>query len=174
MAVQLRVVNADDWLLWRPVRRAALTDAPDAFGSRLSEWNDAPESSWRERLSIPGALELLAIDVERDVPVGMATGLPAPGASGRAGVISLWVDPAARGRGVASALLDAIARWAADGGAEALALSVMPGNDAARRVYERNGFALSDELGSPLPDGGHEIVMIRELRADPVGRPRQS
>ncbi|TFB67187.1 GNAT family N-acetyltransferase [Cryobacterium sp. Hz7] len=161
MTIELRTVSADDWLAWRSVRLAALNDAPGAFGSRLQEWADAPDNRWRDRLSIPGANNLLAVDIDRNAVVGMATGTPSKDRASRAELISMWVDPAVRGRGVATALITAIARWAASTGATTLALSVMPDNVAARRTYERNGFAV--EPGDVLPGGQRELVMLRDL-----------
>ena len=163
MTLELRAVSADDWRTWRSVRLAALADAPGAFGSRLNDWADAPEDRWRERLSIPGAIDLLAFDADGNAPVGMATGTPDQDNGGRAELISMWVDPAVRGQGVATALITAIARWAAGTGAAALTLSVMPDNVAARRTYERNGFTASDEPGGLLADGRRELVMVRDL-----------
>ena len=130
-------MTADDWQQWRPVRLAALADAPDAFGSRLADWSDAPEDRWRIRLSIPRALDLVAYD--GDLAVGMASGVPGEG--DHAELISMWVDPAARGRGVADALIDAVARWAVETGADVLELAVMPDNARARRTYARLGFS---------------------------------
>lgn len=152
-------MTADDWQQWRPVRLAALADAPDAFGSRLADWADAPEGRWRTRLSIPGALDLVAFD--GDHAVGMASGVPGQG--DRAELISMWVDPAARGRGVADALVDAVARWAVETGADLLELAVMPDNARARRTYARLGFTDSAVPGDALPDGRHEVVMHRAL-----------
>ncbi|TCK66173.1 bifunctional GNAT family N-acetyltransferase/class I SAM-dependent methyltransferase [Curtobacterium sp. PhB136] len=162
MTIELRALTADDWREWRPVRLAALADAPDAFGSRLHDWVDAPEERWRTRLSIPGALDLVAFDGDR--AVGMASGTPGDG--DRAELISMWVDPAVRGRGVAGLLIDAIVRWAARVGAAELELSVMPDNTVARRTYERHGFTIADEPGDLLPDGRHEVVMCRDLATD--------
>lgn len=48
----------------------------------------------------------------------------------------MWVDPAVRGRGVATTLITAIARWAAGTGAVTLGLSVMADNVPARRRAE--------------------------------------
>jgi len=93
----------------------------------------------------------------------MATGTPSKDHASRAELISMWVDPAFRSRGVATALVTAIARWGASTGAATLALSVMADNLAARRTYERNGFAVSDEPGDLLPGGQRELVMLRDL-----------
>ena len=163
MTIELRAMSADDWLAWRSMRLAALTDAPSAFGSRLQEWADAPEERWRERLSIPGAIDLLAFDASENVPVGMATGTPDENNDSRADLISMWVAPAVRGRGVAAALIAAVARWAASSGMATLTLSVTPDNVAARRTYERNGFTVSREPGSLPPGGRRELVMLRDL-----------
>ncbi|MDQ0851335.1 GNAT superfamily N-acetyltransferase [Arthrobacter sp. B3I9] len=73
----------------------------------------------------------------------MATGVPDEDSRSREELISMWVSPAVRGRGVAAALITAVAHWAASTGASMLALSVMPDNVAARRTNERNGFIVS-------------------------------
>ncbi|WP_104166879.1 GNAT family N-acetyltransferase [Cryobacterium sp. N22] len=166
MSIELRAVSADDWRAWRSVWLAALTDSPGAFGSRLRDWADAPDGRWRDRLSIAGAIDLLAVDADGNAPVGMATGTPPQEREGRAELISMWVDPAVRGRGVATALITAIASWAESTGAASLALSVMPDNVAARRTYETNGFTVSEELRDAAPGGQRELVMVRKLSPD--------
>jgi GNAT superfamily N-acetyltransferase len=166
MTIELRAASADDWRDWRSVRLAALTESPDAFSSRLREWADAPGDRWRARLSIPGALDLLAVDLDQNAPVGMASGIPATDRARSPELISMWVDPAVRGRGVATALITAIASWAADSGAATLALSVMSDNVTARRTYERNGFTVFDEPRDPPPSGQCELVFFRDLRSD--------
>lgn len=164
MPIELRVLTADDWQAWSRVRLAALAEAPSAFGSRLADWQDAPEARWRERLSIPGALDLVAVDGDR--PVGMASGVPDEDDADVAELISMWVDPAARGQGVAGALIARVVDWAVAAGRAGLQLSVMPDNAVARRTYERSGFVVLDRPGALLPDGRHELLMRRDLRAD--------
>jgi ribosomal protein S18 acetylase RimI-like enzyme len=161
VTIALRRLSADDWAEWRPVRLAALAEAPDAFGSRLADWQDAPEHRWRTRLSLPGSLDLLA--VEGDRAVGTVSGVPDPDDPAHVELISMWVDPAARGRGVAGLLVRAVVGWAADQGAVDVRLSVMPDNDRARRAYARAGFTATDEPGDLLPDGRRETVMRRDL-----------
>lgn len=161
MTIALRRVTADDWAVWRPVRLAALTDAPQAFGSRLEDWQDAPEHRWRTRLSLPGAVDLLA--VEDDVVVGMASGVPDPDDPALAELISMWVAPDARGRGHVALLVDEVARVLVAQGVAHLELSVMPDNDRARRAYERIGFTATATPGDRLPDGRYETVMRRDL-----------
>lgn len=156
----LHVVTADDWPLWRDARLAALADAPHAFKSRLADWADGGERRWRSRFEMPGAYNVLALREGR--PVGVASGVP--GDNGVSDLRSVWVSPDLRGRGVGDQLVSAVERWARRAGATTLRLTVIPGNEPAIALYRRNGFALTGERGSPLPDGtGWEQVMRKSL-----------
>ena len=55
-------------------------------------------------------------------------------------LVSLWVDPGARGRGVARSLIHAVASWARDRGAEDVVLFVQEANAPGRALYLRAGF----------------------------------
>lgn len=70
-------------------------------------------------------------------------------------VDELFVAPAARGRGVGTAFLAAVARDRPFG-AVAVALDVSPANGRARRLYDRLGFrpAANATLVRPLPPPG--------------------
>ena len=153
--IELRALTSDDWKAWRALRLAALAEAPDAFGSTLAGWQNAPEERWRDRLSIPGALDLIALH-DGD-PAGMATGIP--DGNGSVEVISVWVDPAARGAGVGDALLAEIARWATGSGAAVVRLAVRRDNGPAIRLYERAGFVHAGQS----PDDPSEILMTRAV-----------
>ena len=161
--LDIQVLTADDWPLWRELRLVALAEAPFAFGSRLADWqgDGDREQRWRDRIGLPGSYNVVGLLDGR--PVGMASGVPADRAA-QVELISMWVSPAARGRGVGEALVEDVTRWARAAGAESVRLSVMPGNAAARALYERLGFRFTSELGDPLPDGaGHELIMERPL-----------
>lgn len=161
--VELHVLTSDDWPTWRALRLAALTDAPEAFGSRLADWTGAgdTEERWRERLSIPGAHDVVAsLD---GAPVGMVTGVPT-GDAGVAELISLWVAPPARGHGVADALLAEAVRWAAQRGARTVRLGVAEDNAAATALYVRHGFRHTGEVSGSMSDGvRRELVMAVRL-----------
>lgn len=161
--IELRFLGPDDWPVWRDLRLAALAEAPYAFGSTLAQWqgDGDREERWRDRLAIPGSRNVVAAGA--DGPVGMASGVPG-GQPDAAELISMWVSPAARGRGVGDLLIAEIARWAARRGATVLRLSVMPDNRAAAALYERHGFQDTGEPGDLLPDGvRREVVMAKAL-----------
>ncbi|MGW6059282.1 N-acetyltransferase family protein [Streptomyces sp. NPDC055189] len=160
--IELRTLEADDWLLWRELRLAALAEEPSAFGSTLAQWQGSgdQEERWRARLSIPGARDLVALLDGR--PVGMVSGVPGEGDCVE--LISMWVDAAARGRGVGDCLVQGVERWGAERGAGTLRLCVMPDNLNATALYERHGFADTGELGDLLSDGvRRERVMAKSL-----------
>ena len=147
------------------MRLRALADAPFAFSSTYEEWKGAPESAWRQRLRGNDRYNLVAL--VDGVPSGMASGIAGERAR-TAELISMWVDPAVRGSGLAGELIERIASWAAER-ADELWLAVVPTNGRALALYRRHGFVEVDELGDPLPDGsGHEVLMRRVLRAGRV------
>lgn len=127
-------IGPADWERFRDVRLASLAEAPAAFGSRYADWVDAPAERWQSRLS-QGPLTLLA--QEGMTVVGVVCGQP----TGAAWVelISMWVAPSARGRGVARRLIDAVPAWAA-GQDRSTYLMVLSDNTRARTSYERAGF----------------------------------
>jgi len=49
------------------------------------------------------------------------------------------------GGGTGAALMDAVDRWARERGYRMLSLNVVGGNEAARRFYERRGYALGHQ-----------------------------
>jgi ribosomal protein S18 acetylase RimI-like enzyme len=81
-------------------------------------------------------------------------------------LISMWVSPAGRGRGVGDALVTEIERWARGAGARALRLAVVPDNPHAIHLYERSAFAATGDLGDLMPDGvRRELIMVKPLPA---------
>ena len=147
MDVALTAVGPDDWRRWRALRLAALATSPEAFGSRPADWQGAGEERWRERLA-DVAYNLVA-DLDGE-PAGLAS-VTAPDGDGASRVLSLWVAPAARGRGVGEALLEALIAWAREHGARDVELAVREGNAPAIALYVRLGFV--DAGPEPRPPG---------------------
>ncbi|MGW1294435.1 GNAT family N-acetyltransferase [Streptomyces sp. NPDC002533] len=76
-----------------------------------------------------------------DTSVGCLVVTPLP--HGRAEIKRLWTDPDVRGRGIASALLDAALARAAESGVATVRLSVWEWRTGAVALYERFGFAVT-------------------------------
>jgi GNAT superfamily N-acetyltransferase len=120
--------------VFRELRLAALQEAPYAFGSTLERESAADERNWRERLA--NRTQLVA-EVEGEV-AGMAAGIRSD--EGNAALISMWVAPPARGKGVGARLVNAVLDWAKREGYDSVSLWVTDGNAVAERLYERCGF----------------------------------
>jgi ribosomal protein S18 acetylase RimI-like enzyme len=148
--IERRLLTADDWREWRALRLRALAVDPAAFGSTLADWSgprDA-EERWRRRFADVPVNLLLDLDGE---PAGMVAAVPADDA---VELISLWVAPEARGRGVGEAAIAAVVELA---GNRPVVLSVRAANRPAIALYTRCGFV--DE--GPDPEDPLERRMRR-------------
>lgn len=134
-------VTEQDWRTLRDVRLRALTEAPQAFGSTLERELAFEESTWRER----AAAGRTFLAVRAGQVVGLAGYYAEPGREKERQLVSMWVDPYARGSGAAALLVAAVREAAAAEGARTLTLFVADGNDRARRLYERLGFRSTGE-----------------------------
>ncbi len=96
---------------------------------------------WSERLLLEAAAHpdyTLLAAVEDGKVLGYGGALHAAGESG---VTNIAVFPECRGRGVGTALVNALIREARSRGSAFLTLEVRVSNASARRLYERAGFA---------------------------------
>ena len=113
-----------------------------------------------EKLSEVGVNFIALLDGN---PAGMASGVSGEDATPE--LISMWVSPAGRGKGIGDVLVQAVTRWAWLHGAAVLRLAAAEDNEQATALYRRNGFASTGELPGPLPDGIRmEKVMLKQLR----------
>ncbi|MEV6371493.1 GNAT family N-acetyltransferase [Micromonospora musae] len=163
--IETLVLTEGDWKIWRELRLTALTEAPYAFGSQLADWqgDGDREDRWRSRLAIAGSYNVVAILDGQ--PVGMASGVPTD-RDGVVELISMYVAPVGRGRGVGDHLLHSVEQWARQVGAGTLRLAVVEGNENASALYRRNGFHDTGELGDLMPDGvRREHIMAKPLAA---------
>lgn len=140
--VVVRRLGPDDWPVWRAVRLAALADAPRAFGSSLAREETYGEADWRRWLDPASGLTAVAM-LGEDV-VGAVGGYTPAGADSVL-LVAMWARPELRGRGIGNALVADVLAWARENGWSTVRLRVADGNDAARRLFERNGFAATGE-----------------------------
>ncbi|HUK64428.1 MAG TPA: GNAT family N-acetyltransferase [Dongiaceae bacterium] len=146
----VRRLRADEVALVKTLRLRALAGAPDAFAHTHAEIRAKPDSYWLELIrsvTEPGRHAMFVAQLA-DTPVGMAFGLIDVEHPARAHLGGMWVDPAARGRGVGRALCDAVIAWARERGLVDIVLSVTEGNTTAQALYERQGFALTGRRGA--------------------------
>ncbi len=161
MAVRVeRLVPGDEARL-RELRLTALQADPDAFYRTYAEEVDQPAEFWSAWIARPRTVLLVAVDGGRDVGIGGL--VPDRRVPGELAVITFWVDPSARGRGVARALLDALVRSAREVGAAALTLEVADANETAVRLYATAGFEPTGRTGAFAPPREHVAEHERRL-----------
>ena len=129
-----------------------LRDDADFFSTRYDDMVREPDATWQAWVTDAaiGEEKILFIAQEEGHWLGVV------GAFARVNplevqLISMWVDPGARGRGVAGRLIRAVAVWATGRGSTRVVLFVQEANRPAQRLYERAGFRLT---GDRAPAGG--------------------
>jgi RimJ/RimL family protein N-acetyltransferase len=147
-------VTPDGWRMWRNLRLAALEEAPGAFGSNLAEWSGYADTEERWRARLEGVALNLVITSDGE-PCGMVSAT-APDGNHPAELISMWVAPSSRGRGIGDEAVRQVLAWVRNSFPwSEVELSVKTDNNHAIRLYERHGFV---DVGPSL-NGPDERLM---------------
>jgi len=160
---QIRRAKSGDEPLLRKIRLEALSEDPDAFGSTLDRERARTLVDWQKWLS-PSASFVLKT---ANGPEGIVAGVPDSSDPTVVDLMAMWVHPALRGSGAASALVQAVLTWAEERGASSVRLDVIDGNDRARRLYERHGFQDTGHIAIRPRDGAREVQMERRVGTTP-------
>lgn len=134
MTARVTRLTESDWRLFAEVRLRALTDSLGADDPQYRHESTFTAAQWRRRLR--DHAQFVALLDER--PVGLI-GAQRENAE-TVYLYSLWLDPAARGHGLARPLVAAAVDWARDRRARVVTLRVAADNTVARGVYESLGF----------------------------------
>ena len=167
--VIVRRATADDGLLLKDVRLRALRDDPGSFTEVLADVEHDPDEKW-----IGWAADLSRVDADSAVflafagdpaqPIGMAGGFLRDEPHLDVRVFGVWLDPAARGQGIAGRLMAEVTAWAQATGRTRLTLCVMESSTAAIGLYRGLGF---EEEGCAAPsrvhEGASELAMALRL-----------
>lgn len=161
----------DDFPAWQSLRLRALRDHPDAFGSSYEDELASGSAERRGRFETSGSDEMSAVFgafTADGVLVGTVGLVRSPGAKVRhkGSLWGMYVAPEARGTGAAPRLVASVLATACEWRLEQVQLSVVVGNTAAHRLYERAGFVIfgQERHALQLPDGPRdELLMVRWL-----------
>lgn len=132
-----------DWRAFAVVRLRALTDSLGPLDPQYRREASFTAAQWRRRLREHAAFVVL-LD---DRPVGLISAQHESPES--VYLYSLWLDPDARGHGLARGLLEAALDWARAQRAQTVTLRVAADNAVARGVYEKAGFRVSGATIGP-------------------------
>jgi L-2,4-diaminobutyric acid acetyltransferase len=158
---------ADGAALWRIARDSRVLDLNSSYSYLL----------WCRDYA---ATSIVARDAsDADAPVGFITGYTRPEAPRTLLVWQVAVDHCQRGRGLAAAMLDALAvRTGADSGVDVVETTITPDNTASHRLFTsfaaRHGAEVTREVlfdAGAFPETGHEPEVL--YRIGPIAaRPR--
>lgn len=155
--LEIRILTVDDAEEFRALRLRALREEPEAFGSSWEGENARPLEQTVARLQADGMTAFGGFD-DAGRLAGMVRLFRHDGVKVRhkADIISMYVAPEARGRGLGRMLLDAaIAHARATPGIEQLLLAVNTSNTPARNLYLAMGFEPFGREPKALKIGDH-------------------
>ena len=130
-------LSESDWQLFAAVRLRALTDSLPTADPQYRQEASFTAAQWRRRLRDHAQFAALI----GDRPVGLIGAQQEN--TETVYLYSLWLDPDARGHGLARALVAAAVDWARLREARTVTLRVAADNAVARGVYESLGFTLT-------------------------------
>ena len=164
--MNVRRLGSDDLEVFRYLRLASLKDEPDNYASNYEDWEQRPDDVWL------GFLTDEAIFTAHDGarPIGMMGVFQEPKSrmAHRWEMGMVWVDPKARGTGVADALLREVVEYVRSAAGLQIELSVNVTNARAVRFYENHGFEAFGRVPRGYrTDAGFvdDLLMVRMLDA---------
>jgi RimJ/RimL family protein N-acetyltransferase len=143
-------LSESDWRTFAFIRLRALTDSLGESDPQYRKEITFTAAQWRRRLRDHAQFAALL----GDRPVGLIGAQQED--SDSVYLYSLWLDPAARGRGLARPLVAAAVDWARDQRVRTVTLRVAADNVAARGVYESLGFTATT---AESPNPRDEVAM---------------
>ena len=170
---RLREVEAADLPAMHALRLRALRDHPDAFGASVEGYPDAEAYARRHLERVANGTVCLAVFDADGAPLGTASLVPRSGPKERhrGDIFAVYTAPEARGRGVATALLEALTVKARTLGLRRIGIAATAHNPSLA-VYERLGFRRWGREPEALRVGDRyldEVWLSLRLDDDPEG-----
>ena len=164
VSVLIESMQPTDWPAVRAIFQAGIETGDATLEAEAPEWETWDASHRSEA-------RLIAVDPSRpERPVvGWAALTPVSGRCVYDGVaeVSVYVAPEARGRGVGTILLDALAAASEEAGIWTLQAHILRENAASLALHERVGFrvvGVRERLGRD-PDGHWRDIVLMERRS---------
>ena len=150
--LSLEQITTDNVVTFKNVRLRALKDSPTAFGSTYAREAEFSNSEWLTRAAnMNGDQKIGYLAMDNGAGCGIAAGFLDEQDSTRAHLVSMWVAPPYRRRGLGRLLVDAVKQWARRRGARTLQLMVTNCNARAIEFYEQIGFSMTGRM-EPYPN----------------------
>ncbi|MER9327142.1 GNAT family protein [Mesorhizobium sp. M0488] len=158
----LKLLDPDDFEIFKRIRLEALRTVPEAFASSAADWESLPDEEWRRRLTNTPVV----VSFQDQEPVGLM-GLMRQQAgkmAHRATIVMVYLRGSERGGGHAVAMLNLLLDHARTLHIRQVELAVSAENQAAIRFYLREGFHEIGRIPGALLHEGREIDEIMMAR----------
>lgn len=150
---RIRRLTESDWRVFAVLRLRALAEALGVDDRQYQRESSFTAGQWRRRLREHA--QFAAVLGQR--PVGLIAAQRENASS--VYLYSLWLEPSARGHGLAGQLVGAAVDWARRHSARTVWLRVADGNARARAIYERLGFVDCDGPDAGQRDPAMELTV---------------
>lgn len=165
--VKIVELPASEWRIYRELRLLALQESPQAFSSRYDDQRELGEDFWRSRLQKAsyGESSWLFFACYDNRLVGMIGAFRDGDNDNDAELVSMYVVPEMRGRGVARTLLHSILTVIQERGVCVARLSVNMQQLPALQLYQSLGFQIVKVEPAVMGDGTiyDEALMVKNL-----------
>lgn len=174
--MDIRILAAEDALVYRELRLRALSLNPEAFSTIYDDYVERPFEQIAAQLAPTDHHFTLGAFNDTGDLVGVVTLVRerAPKVRHTASLVGMFVAPEARRRGIARALVaDLIGRAGNLAGVERIKLSVVKGNDAAAALYRLLGFQTYGVEPDALKSRNRywdELHMVLSIAGEDEGR----
>jgi ribosomal protein S18 acetylase RimI-like enzyme len=166
--MNIRRLAEADWEAYRAIRLEALQVAPEAFGSDFDDESKRPDEFWKARLTGGDDRFMLGAFAGQELVATAGFARETRRKTRHQGtIVGVYVAPAYRGRGIASAMMEAMlseVRRLED--LEQVTLCVVTENVVARELYLRLGFRVFGtelralKLGDRYLDEDHMVLFL--------------
>ncbi|HWF10834.1 MAG TPA: GNAT family N-acetyltransferase, partial [Bryobacteraceae bacterium] len=140
----IRPIREADLPAYKALRLEALQAHPEAYGSDYADQAGDPDSVWMGRIqsSLEGKWSRIFLAEDSGEMAGLLAAYREKGAKvcHSATLVSVYVRPRWRGRGLADQMVQEAIAWSASAGVRILRLTVVTSNTRAIRCYQRCGF----------------------------------
>jgi ribosomal protein S18 acetylase RimI-like enzyme len=163
--ITLELITAQNAMAFREVRLRALHDAPTAFSSTYADESRLTDTDWVQRAEQwTGERSVGYLAMDAGSACGIAAGVLDQANPTRASLMSMWIAPTHRRRGIGGRLVDAVITWARARQARTIGLIVTSNNIVAIRFYESLGFMLTRTVKPYKNDPAlNDLEMVRLL-----------
>lgn len=158
--IRYEQLGGTDGARLRSIRLRALQDAPEAFGSTFQDALSRAPGVWAQQvMTLP---TFVAIADGRDV--AMVRCAHDPDNADTAWLLSMWVAPEVRRKGIGGELVDLVIAWARENNISRIVLDVADLNISAIALYDAKGFRANGKAGSMPSPREHITEHQMELR----------